>query len=254
MMERRLAGYLRRCDWVLGSDAEDMANVKKILPQGRFSVLRRGIDKDTFHTGKHDRQKLHDAFDIPEDRFVLLCVGRLDPDKSVLTLARAARALLDQGAPVHVIFAGDGTQKDELRRMLGDRASLPGSLPQADLGWLYASADLFVFPSPHEISPNVVLEAKASGLPVVVSAEGGSAQFVEKFGEDGLVLDTQNPAAWAEAIEFLRLHPERRAAMGENGLRWIETHWPSWQSVLEEDLLPVWQRVARERSLWQPAL
>jgi len=121
---------------------------------------------------------------------------------------------------------------------------------QAELAWLYASADLFVFPSRIEISPNVVLEAKASGLPALVSGTGGSQRMIREPGRDGLVVESADSFVWAETIEGLWKQPERRAALGAQARRSIETEWPSWRDVFREDLLPVWRRVARERGLW----
>ena len=92
--------------------------------------------------------------------------------------------------------------------------------------------------------PNVVLEAKASGLPVVVAAEGGSKNLVREPGEDGILVEDGSAEAWAAAIERLWNDADLRRAMGEAARRQIETAWPSWDDVLREDLLPVWTRVA----------
>ena len=181
---------------------------------------------------------------------MLLFAGRLDPDKSVMTAARAARVLLDRGVPIHVLFAGEGTQRKEVEALLGPSATLTGTVRQQELAWLYASADLFVFPSRNEISPNVVVEAKASGLPIVVSSEGGSSRFIRAHAEDGVVLNDNDPAHWAEAIELLCLDSERRIAMGERARRSVELEWPSWRDVLRKDLVPVWQQVAIKKGVW----
>jgi len=250
MMERKLDRYLRRCDWVLGNDMEDMNGPRSHAREGRFSVLRRGIDKEAFSPRRRDRLRLQQQLGIGPDEFMVLYAGRLAPDKSVLTVARAARLLLDRGAHVHVVFAGDGSEKGEIAALLNGRASLPGAVSQDQLAWLYASADLFVFPSQNEISPNVVVEAKASGLPIVVSAEGGSSQFVRRHAGDGIILEDSDPAHWADAIESLRSAGDLRAAMGARARQSIEAEWPSWRDVLREDLLPVWQRVAREKGVW----
>ena len=249
-MQRKLDRYLRRCDWALASKPEDLGDVDSSVRRSRFSVLRRGIDKDAFHPQKRDCSRLKSALGIDEDRFVLLFVGRVDQGKDVMTLARAARILLERGAPVHVIFAGEGSQTDEVGELLGNHVTLLGSVPQDELTWLYASADLFVFPSQIEIAPNVVVEARASGLPVLVSSKGGSSQFIRHPGRDGLVIAENDSWVWAEAVDSLRRDPPRRAAMGKEARRSIESGWPSWRRVLAEDLLPVWQLVARERGVW----
>ncbi|HXE89361.1 MAG TPA: glycosyltransferase [Terriglobales bacterium] len=249
-MQRQLRRYLTYCDWSLASQGEELGLLQRALPEGRVSTLRRGIDKEMFHPERRDRGRLREQFGIGEDRLVLLCVGRVDEVKSVLTLARAARLLVERGLPVHAVFAGEGRARGEIGRTLGAHASLPGNVPQEDLAWLYASADLFVFPSRIEISPNVVLEAKAAGLPVLVARAGGSAQFVKEDGRDGLIIAEDDPAVWAEAIQSLCSDAPRRAAIGAAARRWIEQERPSWRDVLLEDLIPVWQRVAHERGVW----
>ncbi len=249
-MQRKLDRYLRRCDWAMASKPEDLGGTDIPLRKDRFSVLRRGIDKDTFHPQKRDRARLRASLGIGEDELVLLFVGRVDQGKDVMTLARAARILLDRSALVHVIFAGEGSQTGEVRELLSEHVTLLGSVPQPELTWLYASADLFVFPSQIEIAPNVVVEARASGLPVVVSSKGGSAQFVHHPGRDGLVVAESDSWVWAEAIDSLRGDAQRRAAMGAEARLAIEANWPSWRRVLAEDLLPVWQLLARERGVW----
>jgi glycosyltransferase involved in cell wall biosynthesis len=128
-----------------------------------------------------------------------------------------------------------------------DHACTPGPLPQAALPVLYASADVFVFPSESEVSPNVVLEARACGLPVVVSARDGGARFVRAHGMDGVLVEDADPTAWAAAIEPLLVDVEARREMGVRARAAVEATAPSWRKVLEEDLLPVWRAAAEGR-------
>jgi glycosyltransferase involved in cell wall biosynthesis len=246
-MQRRLEGYLRACDWALAPEGDAARRLQDMVGSGHASVLRRGIDTEMFHPRRRDRERLEKELGIAPDGMVLLFAGRIDSGKDVLTLARAARMLLDGGLPVHVVCAGEGSQAEQVRELLGERVSLPGQVPQDDLAWLYASADLFVFCSQIEVLPNVLLEAKASGLPAVASERGGSKALMT--GADGVVVASGNPEEWARAIEALLRDPERRRAMGVAAREFAEQKWPSWRQVLREDLLPVWQFVARERGL-----
>jgi glycosyltransferase involved in cell wall biosynthesis len=148
---------------------------------------------------------------------------------------------------VHAVVAGKGNQSDAVQALLGGRVSLLGSVPQRDLALLYASADVLVFPSRIEVAPNVVLEAKASGLPVVVAPEGGGV-FVHQPGVDGVVVAEHGAAAWAETVAALIADPARRAALAAAGLDDVALRHPSWDRVLCEDLLPIWQS-ARHRAI-----
>ncbi|HEX9596954.1 MAG TPA: hypothetical protein VF982_08765, partial [Anaerolineales bacterium] len=78
-MQARLERYLKRCDWVLGNDAADLCGSNGSAGPARCSVLRRGIDKDTFHPRHSDPPRLRKTLGIPDDRFLLLCVGRVNP-------------------------------------------------------------------------------------------------------------------------------------------------------------------------------
>jgi glycosyltransferase involved in cell wall biosynthesis len=250
-MQRRLERYLRSCDWALVPGQDTLQQLRSAIRPGRLSLLRRGIDTETFHPRLRDRGRLEREWGVPANRQVLLFAGRMDAGKSALTLARATRILLERGLPVHVICAGEGDQTGDFRDLLGERVSLPGQVSQDELAWLYASADLFVFPSRIEVFPNVILEATASGLPVVVSTQGGSAKLVRSgtpaSDASGVLVSGNEAEAWAHEIETLLRAPGRCRAMGEAARRFAETAWPSWRQVLREDLLPIWQFVARER-------
>ncbi|MCL6480362.1 MAG: glycosyltransferase [Firmicutes bacterium] len=245
--DRRLERYLRQCDWVLAPSQDYAGNRSVVLPAQRTSVLRRGIDRQLFHPARRDRGWLQQTWGISETEVVLLYAGRLTPDKNVILLARAVRRLLERGERIHTVFAGRGGLGDALREILGAKMTLTGPLPQPTLARLYASADLFALPSELEIFPNVVLEAMASGLPVVVSARGGAAALIERPGVDGITVATAEEEAWAEALGALCRDAERRHTLGTAARARIEQRWPSWRDVLVEDLLPVWRRVHAER-------
>jgi glycosyltransferase involved in cell wall biosynthesis len=239
-MTRRLQRHLAACDRVLLSARGDPARFGLAAAAAKIGVLRRGIDKEAFSPRHRDRRRLESVYGVPPDRPVLLFAGRIEQGKSVMTLAKAARLLLDRGTDLSVIMAGDGSERGRIQEMLGDRAVLPGSVDPQTLAWLYASADLFVFPSRIEESPNVVLEAKASGVPAVV-APGGGDVFVAKPGTDGIVVTDPAPEGWARIIGQLLASPARRAALAQTALIEVERNRPSWDDVLAEDLIPVWQ-------------
>ena len=235
---------LTRCDRVLVSKYEDRDRLAPLLSPERISMLRRGVDRNGFAPDHRNRERLARDYGIPRERPVLLFVGRIDSTKSAMVMAEAARCLLNSGIDLQVLAVGEGEDREHIIQLLGDRATLPGLLPQEELSWLYASSDLFVFPSMTEVSPNVVLEAKASGLPVIVAAHHGGGQFVARPGQDGLVLDSQDPALWVRAMTPLLRQPDARLAMSAHARRWAETVWPGWRDVLLEDLIPVWRKAA----------
>jgi glycosyltransferase involved in cell wall biosynthesis len=238
-IDRRLAV----CDRILLSKPEDRDRLANSAPNVR--LFRRGIDRSKFSPMHRDRSRLHQRFGIPADRTILVFAGRVDASKGAPLMAQATKRLIDQGLDVHALVVGNGHERGPIAALLGDRVTLPGNLPQVELAWIYASADVFVFPSTTEVSPNVVLEAKASGLPVVVAADHGGGQFVARSGEDGIVLSDMDAASWAKAIAPLVLDETHRAEIGRQARQWIEREWPDWGEVLERDLLAAWHEAAR---------
>lgn len=242
-MRRKLRALAKASRHVLISKPQDARWLVPLVGEQRVSRLRRGVDKALFNPKNRDRSRLDAEFGIPEDRPVLLFAGRLDDSKRVMTLARAARTLLDEGRKLHVILCGRGAAEDEIRRLLGPNASLPGMVPQGTLAWLYASADLFVFPSDSEVSPNVVIEAKASGLPVVISARDGGVQFVSQPGHDGVLVPDPSDEAWITVLRPLVDNRVARSGIAYNARKAVENEAPSWEDVLAQDLIPVWRQV-----------
>lgn len=239
---RQLAAHQRACAGVLVSRPDQLA-AAAALTQGHAALLRRGIDRSFFHPNKRDRAWLAERFGIPPDRVVVLFAGRVNRGKHVMVLAEAMADLPARGVPVHLLCAGDGEQRGAILDRLGGHATCPGNLDQETLARAYASADLFAFPSPVEECANVVHEALASGLPVLVASESGMGRIVIE-GETGFALASNRAFAWSRYIALLAGDPARRAALSLQARRYAERRLPSWAEVLEQDLLPQWQRAA----------
>jgi glycosyltransferase involved in cell wall biosynthesis len=116
----------------------------------------------------------------------VLYAGRLTKEKGVDLLADAFLAARERDPRLHLVLAGGGPEEEQLRDRLGDRATFLGWLSGEDLARAYASADVFLFASRTDTFGQVVLEAQASGLPVVAVDEGGPATLIE-HGETGLL-------------------------------------------------------------------
>lgn len=244
-MLRQLATYQQQCAFVLVSRPEQLEGLHQVLPE-RVGLLRRGIDRTLFHPARRDRAWLAQHYGIPPERMVILAAGRLNRGKNILLLAEAVRILLAKGIDAHLICAGDGEDRAAVVERLGPRTTCPGSVEPRELARLYASADLFALPSRIEESANVLLEALASGLPVLVARDSGMGRAVLE-NETGLLLPGSNPESWFEALAELATRPERRQAMAQAARDYAESVVPSWQDVLAQDLLPHWERAAQQR-------
>jgi glycosyltransferase involved in cell wall biosynthesis len=245
-MLRQLAAYQRQCAFVLVSRPEQLDALRR-LTGGQVGLLRRGINRNLFHPARRDRAWLAERYGIPPERLVILAAGRLNRGKNILLLANAVHMLLDQGVDAHLLCAGDGEDRRAVVERLGPRASCPGSVDPAELARLYASADVFALPSQIEESANVLLEALASGLPVLVARDSGMGRAVRE-NETGLVLPGAEPGSWQRALADLAAQPARRRAMAEAARDYAESVVPSWHDVLAQDLLPFWEQAARQRS------
>jgi glycosyltransferase involved in cell wall biosynthesis len=243
-MQRRLDAHQRQCAFVLLSREDDRQRATEILGPERVGMLRRGIDHQLFDPARRDRAWLAAAMSIPADRCVIISVGRIDRGKNIMVLARAVRRLADRGAPIHLLCAGDGADRQAAIDLLGpDRVSCPGVLDPDTLARAYASADLCAQPSQVEQLSNAVLEALTSGLPAIVAASSGSGHRLRE-GDTGVVVRGGEPDDWAAALAPLVNDAERRARMGRAARSFALQRIPTWRRVLVEDLLPVWRRAA----------
>jgi glycosyltransferase involved in cell wall biosynthesis len=239
-MERKLGRYARHCAAVMVSHRREVERLARVAPSVPVYFMRRGMDFTRFHPGRRDREKLLARFGIPRERFLLLFVGRLDPVKGVMVAAEVTRGLLYRKREVHLLVVGDGSQREEVARYLGERATITGNLPHDELGWVYASADLLLFPSEAEVWPNVVAEARASSLPVVACRKGAYHMMLGG-GEDGLLLQGRDPKEWIEAVDSLLDDPRALREMGERAREDALSRYPSWEEVIEKDIFPVWK-------------
>jgi glycosyltransferase involved in cell wall biosynthesis len=194
-------------------------------------LMPRGVDAELFHPDKRKRD--------PEDRDqVLGFVGRLSVEKNVALLAQVQEELEQAGhRSFRFLIVGWGAEEGWLRARL-PRAEFAGVLKGEALSTAYANMDLFVFPSHTDTFGNVVLEALASGVPAIVTPDGGPRTIVCD-GETGrIVPDGEFAAAVAGVLGDTEKHAEMRQAAREFALTM------SWDSVFEgvyaayEELLP----------------
>jgi sugar transferase (PEP-CTERM/EpsH1 system associated) len=176
------------------------------LSPEKFRVIYNGVDTDLFSPRPELAAALRSEIGIPMDRTVIGSVGRLVPIKDYKTLLHAAEILVRQGKDVHVVIVGSGPELPKLQayaaasRELADRfLFLAASSRVADL---LNSMDVFVLPSISEGMSNTILEAMATGLPVVVSRAGGNPELVEE-GSVGGLFDPRDVEALAGHLSLL---------------------------------------------------
>ncbi|EPJ40410.1 putative D-inositol 3-phosphate glycosyltransferase [Streptomyces afghaniensis 772] len=190
----------------------ERAELARVLGPHRVSLLRRGIDHQRFRPDPGARP-LGREYGVPADRPPVLFAGRLDATKGVPLLTESVRLLRERGRAVHLVLAGAGAEAGPVRRALGADVSLLGPLPLDRPARVYAGCDVFAFPSRTETCGNVVAEAMASGLAVVLPEGARTAQWLTAPGRDGIVVRHDDPGEWADALGALVDRPRLLSAV-----------------------------------------
>ncbi len=185
----------------------------------------RGIDAQQF-SPLHRSEQLRAEYGV-NSKPLLIFVGRLVKEKDLDVLVDACAALEKEGREFDVALIGDGPMRTEIKSRL-PRAILPGFQRGNDLSRWYASAEIFVFPSTTETFGNVVLEAGASGLPVVCAEAGGVADLVT-HEHTGLLARPHSADDFAAKLDLLLQSSDLRQRMGSNGREFAMSH--DWHAV-----------------------
>ena len=225
LMRRFMRWPYGRCARVLApSEATRRLLMRDQDDPQRIGIWRRGVDTACFHPGRRSRA-LRRRWGVSDARPALLYVGRVSREKGLDLLPRVQRALHRLGLPHRFVIVGDGPMRRELEAELPD-AVFTGVLDRDGVAAACASSDAFVFPSRTDTAGNVVLEAQACGLPVLVTDAGGPQENLVN-GESGHVLMDMEPMSWAAALAPLLRRREHRRHMGAAARAYAETRtWP----------------------------
>ncbi|MET0557308.1 MAG: glycosyltransferase [Solirubrobacterales bacterium] len=217
-----LAAFYGAARFVLSpSPAADRSLVALGVEEARIGRWERGVDTSRFDPAKAEP----DAY---PGEVKVLYAGRMTREKGVALLADTFIRAHAVDPRLHLLLAGGGPEEAELRARLGDRATFLGWLGGEELACAYASADVFLFCSSTDTYGQVVLEAGASGLPVVAVAEGGPAALVENR-HTGL-LCRPHADHLAGALLQLAAAPELRRQLGEAAVAAVRDR--SWERAL----------------------
>lgn len=193
---------------VLFAPNTDLCNMLAQTTGRPCHLMQRGVDTSLF--SPNHRTRPEGNADAP---FVIGYVGRLSREKNVALLPLIERELREAGIPVRLLIIGHGVDEDALRRELPN-AEFPGVLRGIALSQAYANMDLLVFPSHTDTFGNVVLEALASGVPAIVTPDGGPKFIVRDAAsgepETGVIAED---SSFANAIAAILHTPDRHAAM-----------------------------------------
>jgi glycosyltransferase involved in cell wall biosynthesis len=221
--------FYAQCDTIyVNSEHYRQCWIDRGIAPEKLRILPRGLDTGLFHPSKRD-DGFWKARGLRPGEVGALYVGRVSREKNLDLFAAACRRLINVGVAVRPLIVGDGPYAPMMKELLPE-GIYTGSLHREELAAAYASADFFVFPSTTDTFGNVVIEAQASALPVIVSDVGGPKDLVED-GVDGLITKGLDMDALTAAIKCLADDAGIRQRMGE----------ASRARVAERD----WNRAAR---------
>jgi glycosyltransferase involved in cell wall biosynthesis len=236
-------------DGVLCLSQEEASLVGQELSGGRSYLVPNGVDVERFKEG--DGKAFRERFQISQEAFVVLVVGRIDPQKNQVLALKLAR----QFTNIHLLLIGHVTHpgycekvKQEIEEgELGGRVTLIQGLDGngQELVDAYHAANTFLLPSIHEPFGVVILEAWSAGLPVLASRVGGVPGFVED-GVNGLLFEVDSLDSAAQQLKRILNDPKMTDSLGREGQKKARTAF-SWRSVTEQ-VVGIYQDA---RSLYQ---
>jgi 1,2-diacylglycerol 3-alpha-glucosyltransferase len=238
----RASAYVRwfhnRCNYVTAPSQSVFAELGVASLCRPHRVISNPIDTALFTPARADeRAALRRRFGLSGP--TVTYAGRLGPEKNIEVLLHAMAMLRDHGVGAELNIAGHGSHEPVLRRLaaalrIDDRVRFQGTLAQPDLALLLRSSDIFAIMSTSETQSMVLLQAMASGVPVIAADTRALPEFVSTA--NGMLVDPHDPDRLARTIGDMLAAPERRRALGSAGrLRaeryGVETVTDEWEAL-----------------------
>jgi len=231
---------------VVAVSSEVRGELAEFINPAKMLVIHNGIDATRFESAS-DRS-FREEMGFGENAIVALTVASIKKGKGIDNLIEAAAKVRQRGGDVNFVIAGKGSSEAvaELKNKV-DRHQLTEHVHflghRTDVPRLLAGADLFVLPSLKEAFPLVVLEAMASGKPVVATDCGGTTEMIVD-GASGFVVPVNDPGALAEKILEIATAPERMNAMGESALKRFNEHYRA--DIYAQNFAALYREVLKE--------
>jgi glycosyltransferase involved in cell wall biosynthesis len=223
--------------------AEQALRDRDVAPK-KLQTIENGIDLSRFAPSPEARAEARASLGLPPHAFVVGTVGRLVREKNQAALVRAMAPLLSSTA--RLVIVGDGPERAAVERAvaaLGDKASYVALLgARNDTPRIYAALDVFALSSDSEGLPLVIVEAMASGLPVVSTAVGGIAAVVVE-GATGALVPAGDVDALSERLRDLASSPTLGVRWGTEGRRRALAHYSAERMV--NDYFAVYERIRK---------
>jgi glycosyltransferase involved in cell wall biosynthesis len=240
---------LSRMDVALVAGEEEAAIfLSRAVDEDRLLRHRFGIDLALFHPASHaERAEARRRWGVPVSATVIVCVSRLAPEKGVGDLIAAVATLPAQAKP-HLLIAGDGPLRADLERIAasaGVAATFAGGLAPDDVAAILRAADCFVYPALRGANtPYAVLEAMATGLPIVATTAPAVHRKMLADGR-GVAIEPGDRDAMRAGILGLLQDPDEASVAGAAARQYVSAHHSPAQ--VDEAVTALVQR------LWPPS-
>lgn len=242
ILRKMVRPFIHRYITVSG-DLAEWLRYKVGIPKDKVTHISNGVDVNKFCPRTiHGQPSSPENFPFRNQQMIVGSVGRIQTVKNHLLLVEAFLYLLDvipnARSRFRLVIVGDGPLRQKLLECLedanaGDLAWIPGE--RVDVAEILREIDLFILPSLAEGNSNTILEAMATGLPVIATAVGGNSELVEE-GKTGTLVPSNDPVALGNAIKHYLLHPELLRLHGEAGRERVETRF-SLDSMVKDYML-----------------
>jgi len=207
---------------------EDMKKEIQKTYNKKIFVIPNGIDLIKFENiSKKNRLPYN-------DKNIILFVGRLHPVKGVKYLIEAMRIIKDKDSYTELIIIGDGEEKKKLQNVvkkigLSNTITFMGEIPNRKVSKYMTASDILVLPSLSEGFPNVILEAMASGIPIVATGVGGVPEIMED-GVNGFLVEPGDPTQIAQKVLFLLNNKKTMKMISDNNKKLVNQFY-NWKKI-----------------------
>jgi glycosyltransferase involved in cell wall biosynthesis len=214
-------------DKIVGVSQEVTEELRRYISAEKIAKIDNGVDLQRF-SGLIEKRRAKEELGI-RGGTIIGYVGRITPEKGISCLLRAARLLRDHGTQADILIVGDGDSRREFEKEaahleIGDRVHFLGQ--RNDTPQIYAAMDIFVLPSLKEAFPMVVLEAMASGVPVIATRVG-DIPYIFGNGECGVLVEPNADSELSEAMNKLLADRGAAQRMALAGQRRVRTRFSS---------------------------
>ncbi|MCA9302961.1 MAG: glycosyltransferase family 1 protein [Phycisphaerales bacterium] len=240
-----MSGFYRQFVSVFSRSADYAERLVRLgIDRKKLVRLTPGFDNEQFSINDRD-PSIWDAHGVPREAVKVLFCGRVSTEKNLPMLANIWPEIEKRAQTIskdaRLIIIGDGPYRKQMEHQLGEHnAHFLGFRHGKELATLYSSCDLFAFPSTTDTLGQVVMESQASGLPVIITDEGGPKEVVRN-NETGIIVPIADREGWIETISGLIADDDRRKQMGHAGVEAMKDY--SFQASFEH----YWQVHERAR-------